>query len=85
MLVRTLVPREDEDDVIEDTIHCYVPGLVQVVPLRKSTATKCFTILRFNGKKVIQAKCLLQFQESPLFFSCVSSAFTIISQLNTCN
>ena len=52
VLVKTLVPREDEDDLIEDTVHCYVPGIVQVVPLRKATPTKCFTVLRFNGRKV---------------------------------
>ena len=52
MLVKTLVPREEEDDEISDGVQCYVPGIVQVVPLRKAPATKCYTILRFNGKKV---------------------------------
>ena len=52
MLVKTLVPREDEDDEISDGVQCYVPGIVQVVPLRKAPATKCYTILRYNGKKV---------------------------------
>lgn len=52
VLVKTLVPREEEDDEIIDGVQCYVPGIVQVVPLRKATATKCYTILRFNGKKV---------------------------------
>ncbi|EDO28327.1 predicted protein [Nematostella vectensis] len=52
VLVRTPVPREVEDDVIADGACCYVPGIVQVVPLRKSPATRCYTILRFNGKKI---------------------------------
>ena len=52
MLVKTLVPREDEDDEISDGVQCYVPGIVQVVPLRKAPATKCYTIPRYNGKKV---------------------------------
>lgn len=52
MLVKTLVPREEEDDEINDGVQCYVPGIVQVVPLRKAPATKCYTILRYNGKKV---------------------------------
>lgn len=52
VLVKTLVPREDEDDEISDGVQCYVPGIVQVVPLRKAPATKCYTILRYNGKKV---------------------------------
>lgn len=52
VLVKTLVPREEEDDEINDGVHCYVPGIVQVVPLRKAPATKCYTILRYNGKKV---------------------------------
>ena len=52
MLVKTLVPREEEDDEISDGVQCYVPGIVQVVPLRKAPATKCYTILRYNGKKV---------------------------------
>lgn len=58
MLVKTLVPREDEDDEIIDGAQCYVPGIVQVVPLRKSTSTKCYTIMRFNGKKVSNLNCL---------------------------
>jgi len=52
VLVKTLVPREEEDDKISDGVQCYVPGIVQVVPLRKAPATKCYTILRYNGKKV---------------------------------
>ena len=52
MLVKTLVPREEDDDEISDGVQCYVPGIVQVVPLRKAPATKCYTILRYNGKKV---------------------------------
>ena len=52
MLVKTLVPREEEDDEINDGVQCYVPGIVQVVPLRKAPTTKCYTILRYNGKKV---------------------------------
>ena len=52
VLVKTLVPREEEDDEINDGVQCYVPGIVQVVPLRKAPATKCYTILRYNGKKV---------------------------------
>ena len=55
MLVKTLVPREEEDDDIGDGVQCYVPGIVQVVPLRKAPATKCYTILRYNGKKVCEA------------------------------
>ena len=55
MLVKTLVPREEEDDEIGDGVQCYVPGIVQVVPLRKAPATKCYTILRYNGKKVCEA------------------------------
>jgi len=52
VLAKTLVPREEEDDKISDGVQCYVPGIVQVVPLRKAPATKCYTILRYNGKKV---------------------------------
>lgn len=52
VLVKTLVPREEEDDEISDGVQCYVPGIVQVVPLRKAPATKCYTVLRYNGRKV---------------------------------
>ena len=68
MLVKTLVPREEEDDEISDGVQCYVPGIVQVVPLRKATATKCYTILRFNGKKVSNLSYLCRITHSPRSF-----------------
>ena len=71
VLVKTLVPREEEDDELSDGVQCYVPGIVQVVPLRKSTATKCYTILRFNGKKVSGMSCFI-FRHNP-YFSVFSS------------
>lgn len=52
VLVKTFVPREEEDDEISDGVQCYVPGIVLVVPLRKAPATKCYTVLRYNGRKV---------------------------------
>jgi hypothetical protein len=31
---------------------CYVPGVVYVVPLRQSKATKFYTVIRYDGSKV---------------------------------
>ena len=31
---------------------CYVPGVVYVVPLRQSKATKYYTVIRYDGSKV---------------------------------
>lgn len=71
VLVKTLVPREEEDDEINDGVQCYVPGIVQVVPLRKAPATKCYTILRYNGKKITSLRNdLVKISKARYTFAC---------------
>ncbi|KAK3738170.1 hypothetical protein QZH41_019678, partial [Actinostola sp. cb2023] len=71
VLVRTLIPREETDDLITDGGCAYVPGIVQVVPLRRSTASKCYTILRFNGKKITSLrKDLVKISKARYTFAC---------------
>ncbi len=51
-LVRSKLPVEEDDDHLPECDICFVPGIVQVTPLRQKSANKCYTVMRFNGTKV---------------------------------
>lgn len=52
VLVKSTCPSEDDmDDGVESNC-CYLPGIVQVTPLRMASASKYYTVVRYNGTKL---------------------------------
>ncbi|XP_028400268.1 von Willebrand factor A domain-containing protein 3B-like [Dendronephthya gigantea] len=50
---------------------CYVPGVVYVVPLRQSKATKFYTIIHYNGSKATALrKDVVKISQSRYAFAC---------------
>ena len=66
ILVRSNIPQEQMDDIVPKADYCYVPGIVQVTPLRQRSASKCYTVVRHNGTKVyiLLTYCLLSCLQS---------------------
>ena len=52
VFVKSKLPTEISDDIVPEFDYCFVPGIIQVTPLRHSSASKCYTVLRHNGSKV---------------------------------
>eukprot|EP00794_Sanderia_malayensis_P007171 gene7171-7977_t len=71
VLVRSKLPVEEDDDDIPDFEFCFVPGIVQVTPLRQRSASKCYTVMRFNGQKITALRNdLIKITRSRFIFSC---------------
>ena len=56
---------DSQYDIEEALTYCYVPGIIQVTPLRLKSAAKCYTVIRYNGTKVgcffifaVKLKCI---------------------------
>jgi len=71
VFVKSNLPTEIDDDIVPEFDYCYVPGIVQVTPLRHRSASKCYTVLRHNGSKVtVLRNDLIKTTRSRFIFAC---------------